>query len=614
MFNPKNLKYSGIKIWGLMLFLVAFACLCLVLNSRFAREASLSDLKGGVTVFEKMVFCVKNEGQTISTKAYKDITVNPTVYCVFLPSCSKGKEIFIYFELRDIFTLISPDGTEYVLKSGDKLPDIELKKEYDLCMTGGYDENYDYTKIAFYRSDDMASVFIDTESGDMEYLDSDKENREKGKILILNEEGGTEYKGKLDEIKGHGNSTWMRAKKPYGLKLYNKRNLFNMGSSKNWILLSNSMDLSMMRNSLIDDIAHSLDLPASPELHYVDLYLNGKYNGLYTLSSKTEIAENRLNITDLDLINKSLNLTPPSGAEQITDDSRKSGLVAGIKLDVLPEDITGGYLIEHDYGAKFNSEPSRFTTTDGDRYVLRSPAYAPIEEVRYIADIFDELERRAKSGGDLSDLIDLKSFARIYVLDEFTRNEGAGVTSAYYYKDKDSSDPLVYAGPIWDYDQCLGNTYFPIVNEPRTLNFCTDHLQSTHLFYELYMNHPEFREEAMRYYKDEFRPCMAGFLETGFDSYLNKVLSDNDMNNRRWGNDDKAIEDSVIQAEDFIRERLEFLDKVWIDREKIKVLHFDNGRGRDFRIGVLEGSSPPESVVSLETDLAAFDQDNGDDQ
>ncbi len=597
--NRDKKKISEIKIGILMLFLLLFTVFCFFLNIRVHSATVKAMDNSGEAVLDTLTFYVDNGGQVLKVKAYRDITTEPAVYCVFLPSFSKGKDIHVYFELRDHLILKAPDGSESVVYNGGELPDMVLKQTYELYTVDDNGDNREHTEISFYNSDDTAAVFIDTESGSMEYLNEDKENSEPGLIQILDEDGNTEYRGKLKEIKGHGNSTWMRAKKPYGFKLYKKANLFNMGSSKNWVLLSNSMDLSMMRNSLVYDMARALGFPATPEVHYADVYLNGIYNGLYILSATTEVADNRLNITDLDRINKSLNIVPPSGAERVEEHYGDQAYSTGVKLPVLPDDISGGYIIEHDYGFKFDSEPSRFLTPQGESYVIKSPAYSPIEEVRYVYDLFTELESKASSGEDLSGLIDLKSFVKIYVLDEFTRNEGAGVTSAYYYKDRDESDPLIHAGPVWDYDQCLGNTYFPVVNEPRSLNFCTDHIKSTRLFYDLYMNHPEFREGVMDYYENEFRPVIKGFYDRGLDQYLEKVLSDNDMNNRRWGNNDSAIRDSVREAFDFMGSRIEFLDEVWIDRKPIKMINISDNVGRNIDIGILKDSDIPDNLKPL---------------
>lgn len=311
----KRNRLSNVRILILTLETVLILGAFFVFKGRLDTEAAHSALNSGEeTAFQRISFYVANKGQAFMIKAHRDVTVNPSKYYVFLPSCARNADIFVYYEFRDCLEILDGSGFNERIKNGDRLPNVELKKEYDMVFTDSDGSVMERTKVSFYNSDNTPSIFIDTLSGSMEYLDSDKGNSEKGKILILDSDGKTEYKGRLEEIKGHGNSTWQRAKKPYAFKLYKEENLFNMGSSKNWVLLSNSMDKSMARNSLIADAARDLNLPASPKMCYADIYLNGSYNGLYLLSTKTEIGKGRIDITDLDRMNKLVNIIPPAGS------------------------------------------------------------------------------------------------------------------------------------------------------------------------------------------------------------------------------------------------------------------------------------------------------------
>ncbi len=585
--REKQNKLSSVKIAALM---AAFLLLCaalFALGQRLGRKEIVGDGNG----FEDLAFYVKNHGKTIKINVFTDIRVNPAEYYVFLPSFADDKEIYISFELRDHAVLSGEDGQEVRLESGDRLPEMEIDRAYTLDFYKPGETKVSETgKLTFMQSDNTAALFIDTVSRSMEYLDSNKENHEPGTMLLLDESGFTEYRGKLEEIKGHGNSTWEREKKPYGIKLPKPVRLFDLRESDRFVLLSNCMDLSMIRNRLIYGMAEKLGYPATPRLHYADLYLNGNYNGLYLISEKPGMGKNSLGLTDLEFKNTELNLIPPAGAERVKESYEDNTFAAGVRLDVLPDDITGGYLVERDYGAKFDNEVSRFTTVNKNEYVLKSPVYAPIEEVRYIKGVFEEIERRIYAGEKLEDVLDLDSFARMYVLDEFTRNEGAGVTSAYYYKDRDSVDGRVYAGPVWDYDQCLGNTYFPVVNYPFSLNFCTDHYQSTLIFYMLYRNYPEFREKVRAYYKDSFRREMQELKNSGIDSCLKEAAANQGMDCSRWGRSQEVISESSDQARDFIEKRTEFLDSVWIEEKSVYIIHFDTGNGRDLYMGVTGGT------------------------
>ena len=57
------------------------------------------------------------------------------------------------------------------------------------------------------------------------------------------------YTGKT-EVKGRGNSTWGYPKKPYRLKLDKKSEICGLGKAKNYVLLANHIDPTLMLNSV----------------------------------------------------------------------------------------------------------------------------------------------------------------------------------------------------------------------------------------------------------------------------------------------------------------------------------------------------------------------------
>ena len=62
------------------------------------------------------------------------------------------------------------------------------------------------------------------------------------------------------------------------------------------------------------------------------------------------------------------------------------------------------------------------------------------------------------TGKTLEEYIDLESWAKKYLVEEIVKNFDGGISSQYFYKDSDAKgEPLLYAGPVWDYDGALGN-------------------------------------------------------------------------------------------------------------------------------------------------------------
>lgn len=98
------------------------------------------------------------------------------------------------------------------------------------------------------------------------------------------------------QIKGRGNSTWTKPKKPYRLKLNSKASILGLPAAKNWILLANYNDYTLMTNAVAMKIGQYLGMPYTNNIIPVDLTVNGVYRGNYNLTQQIEIDKDRINV------------------------------------------------------------------------------------------------------------------------------------------------------------------------------------------------------------------------------------------------------------------------------------------------------------------------------
>lgn len=133
----------------------------------------------------------------------------------------------------------------------------------------------------------------DTSSPD--YLESFTED-------AIDENGNTNL-----EIKVRGNSTADAEKRPYRLKFANKKSstdgkahkhdLLGYGYAKrNWTLLANVNDKSLLRNALTYHIAQAVGMPFAAGYKFVDLVINNEYRGTYQVSDHCEVDADRINV------------------------------------------------------------------------------------------------------------------------------------------------------------------------------------------------------------------------------------------------------------------------------------------------------------------------------
>ncbi len=314
---------------------------------------------------------------------------------------------------------------------------------------------------------ELASVFITTESGNLNAVHADKEYKEAGYIQIIGADGlSVEYDGDLEYIKGRGNSTWKMEKKPYNLKLDKKADLFGMGKSKKWSLIANHSDTSLMRNSIIYSVAGQV-LDYTPKYTPVDVYINNEYMGSYILTTRVEVDDNRVEIEDLDGANENAN--PDLDFDDLDRGGvygTYSGLLQGtqkwVAIPENPENITGGYLMEMEIADRYPDEISGFVTDNGQPMIFKNPEYATEAEIKYISSFYQKFEDAVMSadgynddGVYYTDLCDVETFQLFYAINEWASNMDCGLTSTYLYKPE--NDDKLYAGPVWDFDIAFGN-------------------------------------------------------------------------------------------------------------------------------------------------------------
>jgi hypothetical protein len=230
------------------------------------------------------------------------------------------------------------------------------------------------------------------------------------------------------QVKGRGNSTWGMEKKPYRLKFVDKSPMLGMPTAKNWVLLANYSDKTLQRTSTAFELGRKIGADFTPEGRFVELVLNGKYNGAYYLTSQVEVHENRVNITELKKSNTST------------------------------EEITGGYLLEQDMRL---DEDNWFRTKLDLPITIKSPEDITPAQLTYIKNYMQETEDAIMSA-DFADpekgynkYIDTESFINWFIVQEIMKNEDAKEkTSIMYYKNRGGKLCL---GPLWDFDLGAGN-------------------------------------------------------------------------------------------------------------------------------------------------------------
>ncbi len=567
---------EAVLVTGLVFFLALwFFC------SGWLRFKAYDPYAGDITYFDELYFRLPFRHGNLGIRCYTDRENDSSDHWIFLPSFADTGDITVEFMESDHILVKEASGKESSLYYGDCWEGLAEGQRYEVSFIDGRGEVLESGGLTVLRSDGISAMFVDLVKDDLELIHEDKEYRARGKAVLFGQDGRAKLDEEIKFLKGHGNTTWNADKKPYLIKFSHPVSPFGFSKGKSWVLLANALDPSGIRNEVAYEIARRAGLPGVTDSAFLDLYIDGEYCGLYQLAEKVEVGANRVAITDLEKLNESFYDPKRNEGERIRKEAGEYGERIGYDFDGVPADISGGYLIERNYDLKYEAGLSRFKTDSGDQYIVRSPEYASIQEVDYIADLFTKLDTLAESGdASVGELIDLSSFAEKYVFDELVKNDGAGATSAWYYKDRDSVDPKIYAGPVWDYDKSLGNGLTNINDSPITLNLHTVHRENTKIFLNLYRNNPEYRELVRRIYAERFHPVLEDFFRDG--GLVEECAWIWEQNNRmdevRWGTErEKRLEETAM-VKDFLRRRRDFLDRVWIDEEEVRTVIIRKGR------------------------------------
>ncbi len=461
---------------------------------------------------------------------------------------------------------INSSGSIFYLPASVDLKNVKLSTGQTLDLTGAkttdargaecYVKTVSGTEYTFYIGSGVGSLFVETSQG-LYYIESSKNNRDKkAKIAIVNEKGETEYCDTADtssEIKGRGNATWGYKKKPYQIKLSAKTAILGMDKAKTWILLANYTDQSALHNALAFELGGDIGVPYNIEYNFVNLYIDGEYRGLYMICEKVQIDGNRVDISELEKDNEFAN--PGVDFDTLSQKTVTSGkLISGSILTSYtytvgvksPADITGGYIVELD-NIRGYSEPSRFTTKNGNTYVVKSPEFASKEEMEYIAELFADMEEAVysekgynKKGKHYSEYIDMESFAAVYTVQELLKNWDAYLSSMFFYKDKDTDGQTakIFCGPVWDMDNTLGN-----INFNKEFGTDTAYLWAQHGVFQSYhrglaaplMKHNDFAAEVAKIYETAHSKTEEYLAPGGwFEESVEKITPSVMMDRTRW--------------------------------------------------------------------------------
>ncbi len=353
------------------------------------------------------------------------------------------------------------------------------------------------------------------------------------------------------QIRGRGNSTWGLRKKPYRIKFHEKEKFLGKGyaKAKSWTLLANAGDKTMMRNAVTSAMGQFLGMAFNPAAKFVDLVLNDVYLGTYQVSDQVEVRAHRVDIVEQD--------------SPLADDA----------------DVTGGYLLEVDGFADGNCFKTssygvsvRIHNPDEDVIVSRQQNYITNYVNQFEQALVSSLYTDAEKG--YRRFVDSTSLVNWYLATEISANVD-GFYSTYFYKQQ--GDPLLYWGPLWDYDIAYNNDN----RTDRGSSNTTSQLMADVAYSgaKKWVNRmwtdPWFASLVNRRYQQALADGLVDHLHHTVDSLQTLLDASQQLNYRKWGISTRMYHEMVLYSsysqyvsdlKQFITDHTAYLTKVFASK------------------------------------------------
>ncbi len=251
------------------------------------------------------------------------------------------------------------------------------------------------------------------------------------------------YNGKIG-IEIRGQSSQMFPMKSYSLELRDAtgssadKSIFGMPKEADWVLYAPYTDKTLMRNFLAYTMSNELGRWAA-HCRFVEVVINGDYKGIYVFMERIKRGSGRVNIAKMS------------------------------NTDVSGDAVTGGYIFSLD--KEPNGWFSSYATPNSAfkrqfSYVYPKPENIVQAQKDYIKNYVDSFENalaaqnfQHKTNG-VRKFAELSSFIDYFIVNEVSRNVDGYRLSTFLYKDRDSKNRKIFAGPAWDYDLAFRNANY----------------------------------------------------------------------------------------------------------------------------------------------------------
>ncbi len=239
-------------------------------------------------------------------------------------------------------------------------------------------------------------------------------------------------------IQVHGSSSRYYDKQGYRLELRDSqgndqaRSMMGLPLGSDFVLHAPYSDKTLVRNAFAYRMGRAVagDAgPWQPRTRFVELFIDGDYEGVYVLTERVRRDGDRVDIAQ-----------PAASAGE--------------------GDLSGGYIVRIE-----QHRNEGWDTSSGTKIDYHYPRYEDIssEQDAWLKAWFESFEAALMAEDwkqTYPDWLVVEDWIDHYIVNEMAHNIDAYRLSAYLYKDAEAEGGRLHAGPLWDFDRAFGNVNY----------------------------------------------------------------------------------------------------------------------------------------------------------
>lgn len=284
----------------------------------------------------------------------------------------------------------------------------------------------------------------------------------------------------LAGVRVRGNSTAWGNEKPYRIKFDKKQNLLGLHEGKefkNWVLLKSQWNLAMdymgfnLAKTILDGEYYSSDCT------YVNVYINGKFKGIYLLCEQNQVNKNRVDVYEAE------------------ENETRTDIGYFLEIDNYAEEEPYYFTVDYE-GANFTDINGKNRDFVSAEYTIKNDIYSDAQLKfieKYTNNVFKILLEAVENNNPLmfdanydlvsaegvytpqqavEAVIDTKSLANLLILDELVHDYDVGEGSFFMAVDFTADSKykkLTFTAPWdfnWAYDGSANGGYYASTFQP----------------------------------------------------------------------------------------------------------------------------------------------------